>query len=113
MIPVMVDKSTVVITESTERDMLELIEFITDNDSVESAEYVLEKIESACLSLEVEPNRGRRVPELVRIGVTTFKQISFKPYRIIYQTQGKKVLVLSVIDGRRDLTALLVKKLLR
>ena len=103
----------VVLTETAERDILELTEYITDNDSIESAEYVLEKLESACLSLGIEPNRGRRVPELARIGVTTFRQIYFKSYRIIYQTLDKKVLVMSVVDGRRDLTDLLTMKLLR
>ncbi len=109
----MTNKSKVILTETAERDILEIIEYIADNDSVESAEHVLEKIESACLSLEIEPNRGRRVPELARIGVMIFRQIYFKSYRIIYQAQNKKVLVMSVVDGRRDLSDLLAKKLLR
>ena len=106
-------KYSVVVTESAEKDIIGLYQFIAEHDSPEAADHVLEKIETACYGLDVEPNRGRQVQELVNIGVTTFRQLYFKPYRIIYQVQGKKVFIMAVIDGRRDLEELLTVKLLR
>ena len=106
-------KYRVVVTESAEKDIIGLYQFIAEDDSPEAVDHVLEKIETACYGLDVEPNRGRQVQELVNIGVTSFRQIYFKPYRVIYQVQGKNVFIMAVIDGRCDLEELLTEKLLR
>ena len=37
----------------------------------------------------------------------------FKPYRIIYRVMGDGVYVLVIADGRRDMRALLQRRLLR
>jgi toxin ParE1/3/4 len=104
---------SVVITESAEKDIIGIYQFIAEHDSPEAADYVLEKLESACYGLDVEPNRGKQIQELASIGVTAFRQLYFKPYKVIYQIQGNKVYIMAVIDGRRDLEELLIEKLLR
>lgn len=52
-------------------------------------------------------------PELERIGVTDYREVHFKPYRLIYQIIGKKVFVHCVLDWRRDSQELLERRLLR
>jgi toxin ParE1/3/4 len=42
-----------------------------------------------------------------------FREIHFKPYRIIYQIIDKRVFVHCVLDGRRDLQELLERRMLR
>ncbi len=106
-------KFSVVITETAERDIVDIYSYIAKYDTIEKAQYVLEKIENVCEALNYAPERGRRVPELVKIGVTAFRQVYYKPYRVIYQVQGSKVFVFSVLDGRRDMEEILQNKLIR
>ena len=96
-----------------EEDILELYQHVTIHDSETNAEYLLSKIEETCLSLTSYPNKGHIPPELERIGIYNFKEIHFKPYRIIYQVIEKEVFIYCVLDGRRSLQELLEKRLLR
>jgi toxin ParE1/3/4 len=54
------------------------------------------------------------LPELGRIGIAhEFRELIFKPYRIIYSVTRSEVFVHCILDGRRDLQDLLEEKLLR
>ncbi len=66
-----------------------------------------------CLSLDKLTARGHIPPELERVGVTTYRQVHFKPYRVIYQISGQNVYIHCVLDGRRDMQSLLERRLLR
>ena len=103
----------VYLISEAEEDLYELYNYVSRRDSIEKAEYAIEKIHEACLNLSEFPNRGHTPPELERIGFLEYKEIHFKPYRIIYQVLGTKVFVHCVLDGRRDLQELLEKRLLR
>jgi toxin ParE1/3/4 len=59
------------------------------------------------------PQRGHCTPELVKIGIRDFRELHFKPYRIIYSIHGQEVIVKSVLDGRRDMQTLLQQCMLR
>lgn len=59
------------------------------------------------------PERGRVPPEMERIGIREFREVTLKPYRIIYATVKSKVFVYCILDGRRDFQALLEERLLR
>jgi toxin ParE1/3/4 len=96
-----------------EQDILEIYDSISDSDSPEKAEYVYRKIEEKCLNLSELPNRGHFPPELERIGIYEYREIHYKPYRVIYQIIDKKVYIHCILDGRRELQALLEKRLLR
>ncbi len=64
-------------------------------------------------SLEQFPERGP-VPEEIRsLGIEGVRQISSRPYRVIYSHTPGKVTILMIIDGRRDLEPLLRRRLLR
>lgn len=40
------------------------------------------------------------------------RQVHFKPYRVIYRVVGQNIVVLVIADGRRNLKALLERRLL-
>lgn len=77
------------------------------------AEYVLEQIEKAFSSLSEYPERGNYPPELLDLGIREYREIFFRPYRIIYRVIKNNVYVLVVADGRRDMQTLLQRRLLR
>lgn len=96
-----------------EEDIFEIFNYVLVNDSEEKAEYLLSKIEETCLSLKKYPNRGHVPPEFERVGVYNYKEIHFKPYRIIYEVTESVVYIHCVLDGRRSLQELLENRLLR
>ena len=106
-------KFTVYLVADAERDLLEIYHYVAQNDSVEKENGLLDNLEKNILKLETMPLRGHFPPELERIGVFEFREIFFKPYRIIYQVIKSDVYVHCVLDGRRDLQDLLQKRILR
>ncbi len=101
------------VVEDAERDLIDIYTYVAANDSAQNAHHVLDRLEHLCLSLAELPDRGHVPPELDRIGVTTYLEVHFKPYRVIYQVTGRNVDIHCVLDGRRDLQTLLQRRLLR
>jgi len=101
------------IIEEAEQDLIDIHAYIARHDSPANADYVLDQLETLCLSLVELPLRGHVPPELERIGVTGYREIHFKPYRVIYEIIGQNVFVHCILDGRRDLQSLLERRLLR
>lgn len=101
------------ITYEAERDIEDIYNYIAGKDSVENAEYVLEKLEELILSLDTTPERGHYPEELSIQGIKDFKEVIFKPYRVIYEISASKVIIHLCVDGRRDMTSLLERRLLR
>lgn len=103
----------VYIIADAERDIVDLFKYVAKHDSPVKAEQLLGHIETTCQNLADFANRGHTPPELERIGVFEYKEIHYKPYRIIYQIIVNKVFIHCILDGRRDLQELLEKRLLR
>jgi toxin ParE1/3/4 len=101
------------IIEDAEQDLTDIHTYIARHDSPANADYVLNELETLCLRLAELPLRGHVPPELDRIGVTAYREVHFKPYRVIYQIMGQDVFIHCVLDGRRDLQSLLERRLLR
>lgn len=102
----------VFLTNSAASDLEEIVSYISEHDSPEKAEYVLSKIEKALSGLSTAPERGAYPNELRNLGIRDYREVFFKPYRMIYRIAGKRVHVLVLTDGRRDMQALLQRRLL-
>ena len=100
-------------TEDAARDLAEIFDHIDRHDSSARANYVLEQIEKDVASLSEYPHRGNYPQELLRIGIQQYREILFKPYRIIYRVIQENVYVLLIADGRRDMQTLLQRRLLQ
>jgi len=94
-------------------DLYALYRYVAVNDSQAKAGYLLDHRHKAMSSLETTPARGNHPPEMQRWGILDFREIFFKPYRIIYEVRGKTVFVHAVLDGRRNCADLLQQRLLR
>ena len=102
----------VLLTNDAARDLEELYEYISVHDAPEKANHVLEKIESTFTRLSESPERGVFPKELLALGIRDFREVFFKPYRIIYRVVSKKVYIFLIVDGRRDMQSLLQRRLL-
>jgi toxin ParE1/3/4 len=102
----------VLLTTDAARDLDELYDYIALHDAPRKADYVLEQIEKAFSNLSRFPERGAYPKELLAVGIREYREIFFKPYRIIYRVMDKNVYVLLIVDGRRDMQSLLQRRLL-
>ncbi len=103
---------TVHLTDAAERDLEEICDYIGRNDAPGSADRVLDRIEDAFRRLAELPDRGAYPKELLPLGIREYREVFFKPYRIVYRILGKRVYVLLIADGRRDMQTLLQRRLL-
>ena len=105
-------KYEVLLTVNAERDLEEIYDYIAQTDSFVRAEYVLDKLLEITHHLEQTPERGSYPKELVGLGVREYRQVFFKPYRIIYRVLNKQIVIYLIVDGRRDMQSLLMHRLL-
>ncbi len=94
-------------------DLKEIFFYAAMNDSVQSANKLLDALEATCYKLEQIPERGHIPPELKPTGIKKYLEIHYKPYRIIYEIEGKRVYIHCVVDGRRNIQEILSNRLLR
>ncbi|HHO76703.1 MAG TPA: type II toxin-antitoxin system RelE/ParE family toxin [Deltaproteobacteria bacterium] len=102
----------VLLTSDAARDLNELYDYIAVYDSPRKADYVLKHIEKIFSTLSEFPERGVYPKELLKLGIREYREIFFKPYRIIYRVMDKNVYVMLIVDGRRDMQSLLQRRLL-
>ncbi len=99
------------ITKAGRRDLEEIYEWIAEHDSPSQADYVLDKITQVAESIATFPDRGSRPRELPPGLESDYRQVFFKPYRVIYQVRNDEVVVHLIADGRRNLQTLLLRRL--
>lgn len=104
---------TVLLSEDAEQDIEDLYQFIANRDGVETADRILGELEAAALSLVDMPARGNVPKELAPIGITEYRELHHKPWRMIYRILGSDVIIYCVADGRRDMQSLLERRLFR
>lgn len=102
----------VFLTADAARDLEELHSFIAVHDAAGKAEHVLSGIGKAFDSLSEFSERGAHPKELLTLGIHDYREIFFKPYRIIYRVMGDNVYIFLIADGRRDMQTLLQRRLL-
>ena len=100
------------LTKDAERDLEEIYFYIAEHDSRASADHVLERLVQATDALKASPDRGSTVNELRSLGISEYRQIFFKPYRLIYRVHSRQVIIYVITDGRRDMGSLLARRLL-
>ena len=102
----------VFLTADAVQDLEELYQYIVLHDAPGKAEQVLARIEKTFNSLSETPERGVYPKELLAVGIREYREIFFKPYRLIYRIIGDQVYILLIVDGRRDMQSLLQRRLL-
>ncbi len=94
-----------------EKDLVRIVNYIAEEDA-RAALKILNRIKAGAAKLDRSPERGRIVPELLEHGISKYREIVIKPWRLIYRIEGEKVYVLAVVDGRRNVEDVLLERLL-
>jgi len=92
------------------QDLSDIIEYIAI-DNPANALKILQKIKKMASILHSLPERGRVLPELQDQGILIYREIVTAPWRMIYRISDKNVYVLSVLDARRNVEDILLKRL--
>ncbi len=103
----------VLLTEDANRDLEDIYSYVVEHDTPGKAENLLDRIADVVEGLSTYPNRGSYPKELSALGIREYRQLFFKPYRIIYRVIERRVYVYLIADGRRDFQTLLARRLLR
>lgn len=101
------------VSPEAEQDLAEIVEYIANWDSVDRADHVLEKLLDVCERLEQLPERGHFPPELLSLGIKSYREVQFKPFRIVCEVFAREDFILLIVDGRRSLQTILEQRLLR
>jgi toxin ParE1/3/4 len=103
----------VLLSEQAERDIEDIYRYIAEHDDVRKADRGLAALEKSCRALADFPERGNVPKELQPLDITEYREVHYKPYRVIYRIFGSRVIVYCVLDGRRDMQSLLQRRLTR
>lgn len=102
----------VLLTKGAEQDLEAIYNHIAEFDSEANADYVLDALMETVERLTSFPDRGPYPNELIGLGNQEYRQAFFKPYRVICRVIGQMVYIVLIADGRRDMQALLSRRLL-
>ena len=106
------DNYTVYWSQTAKDDLSEIIEYIS-NDSPQTALKILESLERQTNDLCRFPKRGRIIPELKKHNIIKYRELIHAPWRVFYKIEERKVYILALIDGRRNIDDLLLRRQLR
>ena len=102
----------VLVTAGAERDLEDLHGYIAEHDSLKHADDVLDKLMAVVEKLATCPECGSHPRELLSLGIREYRQVFFKPYRVLYRVVAKQAFIYVIADGRRDMQTLLARRLL-
>ena len=93
-------------------ELAEIISYIKYNSGKMIAEKIYSKIISEVEKISGNPE-GRRIAPLLReFGINYIHQININPWIVFYKVEDKKMKIISIIDGRRNLEEILYKKVM-
>lgn len=99
--------------EAAIKDVESILAYIAAHDDFPAVARLHKKLLAKIETLTLHPERCRVVPELAAIGITDFRELIVRPYRICFRVYGREVVLVSVLDGRRDLEEILIDRALR
>lgn len=102
----------VLLTRGAEQDLESIHDYIAEVDSVANANQVLDRLMKVVDGLARFPERGSYPKELMALGIKEYRQTAFKPYRVIYRVIGSRIVIVLIVDGRRDMQSVLARRLL-
>lgn len=102
----------VIVSRFAEDDLNEIIDYYFSL-SQNYIEKVIAEFEENIMSLQKYPKSGRIVPELEKQGILQYRELIQGYYRIVYDISEDRVIIHTIIDGRRNFEDIIISKLSR
>jgi len=103
----------IVYTADASQDLEEVLAYVAARDGPARADDLFENIVETVAQLTTFPERGNIPRELEALGLSGFRELRYKPYRVIYEIGRTGVIIYGILDGRRDMQSLLQQRLTR
>ena len=100
----------VVWTLSAVEDLEEILPYLVAEGGTDVTRTTYEGIRAAIGSLTALPHRCRRIPELRQIPSLEYRELIFRSYRLMFRIDQETVVLLGVLDARRDLEEMLIRR---
>ena len=81
--------------------------------NIEFSKSIFFSIEGKVQNLKDFPEFGRIVPELEKQNILEYRELVEGNYRIIYSIQDEYITIHTIVDSRRNIEELIIKKLMR
>lgn len=99
-------------SETAIADLEGILRYAAANWNATAACDLHVKLRRKIRSLSRHPRRCRVVPELQDLGVMDFREMVLPPHRVIFRLYGRDLVLVGVLDSRRDLEELLLARAL-
>lgn len=96
--------------EAALQDIESIIDYLAARDEPSRAIDVHDAIMKRAESLAEHPSRGRIVPEIRELGIADYHESIEGPYRICFRVYPRDVVIVAILDARRDLARLLIDR---
>jgi plasmid stabilization system protein ParE len=92
----------------------EILEYYRNRAGENIANTIYDKIIKEIDLLELEEIKTRQTQELKDIGIYDVYELAIKPWKVYYKisNDNKRVVILFVLDGRRNLEEILMSKVI-
>jgi len=92
----------------------EILDYYHDRASENVASNIYDKILKEIELLKIEEIRTKQTPELKDIGIYDVYELTINPWKVYYKISddNKKVFILFILDGRRNLEEILISKVI-
>ena len=95
------------------QDLDDIVSWILDHQSTQHAESFVDMVDASVQQLSQQPESGRVIPELERQNITRYREVVLPPWRLFYTIADDRVLIHAVIDGRRNIEDILLRRNIR
>lgn len=109
---IVAEKYRIVWSDIAIRDVENLIEYIAGRGNTINAHRVYLKIIKKIDRLSSHPFRCRIVPELKELFIHEYRELIVKPYRIFFRVYDKNIVLVGILDSRRDLEEILIQRVI-
>ncbi len=105
-------KYKIIWSKSAKTDLSDIINYIK-KDSKQAARKVLINLKNIVNELYNFPDKGRVIPELERFSIKSYRELILSPWRIFYKIEGVNIKIIAIIDGRRNIEDILLRRNIR
>ena len=102
----------VVFLEQAEHDLIELKNYVLHGFSQKVWQECYSNLKKSIKRIQLFPESGNIPPELVALNFTQYRQVISGMNRIVYETQRNVIYIHIICDTRKDLNALLFRRLM-
>ena len=105
--------SRVVILHSAKNDLKDIKSYLIRQFSAPTWQQTYEALKQAIRHLEAQPYAGSIPEEIEQLNLSQYRQVISGMNRIIYEIRDQTVYIHIIADTRKNLQALLLKKLMQ